>query len=191
MMHRWGKRMAGALACLGLAAGLNAVRAEPAAAASAADVIKACRTAIGTVPQVGERTCRSVQQLVQGSANGCRNLGLAETCATLDGRHTGAAHMTAYEKGWTHRALTLQRGLNDNVPLARATIPHTHNSDNSSVYAPPTLTNLDPNQIYSITDQLRMDIRAIELDLHWVPSLYGSAKTGFKAVTLCHGNVNS
>ena len=41
--------------------------------------------------------------------------------------------------------------------------------------------------MYSITDQLRMDMRAIELDVHWVPSLYGNPATNYKAVTLCHG----
>ena len=190
-MHRWGKVLFVMLGAVTVAFGLTAANAPNATAASAADVVAACRTAIGTVPQVGERSCRSVEQVIRGLANGCRNLGLADTCALVDGRSAGVANMTAYEKSWTHRALTLQRGLGDNVPLARATIPHTHNSDNSSVYAPPTLTNLDPNQIYSMFDQLRMDIRAIEMDLHWVPSLYGTAKTGFNAVTLCHGQVNS
>jgi hypothetical protein len=52
----------------------------------------------------------------------------------------------------------------------------------------PTLTNQDPNQVYSITDQLRMDIRAIEIDVHWVPSPFGNASTGGKWVTMCHGN---
>ena len=29
------------------------------------------------------------------------------------------------------------------------------------------MSNLDPNQLYTVTDQLRMDMRGIELDLHW------------------------
>ncbi len=52
-----------------------------------------------------------------------------------------------------------------------------------------TLTNLDPNQVYSLTDQLRMDVRAIEMDLHWAPSAHGKAANGYKAVVLCHGRV--
>jgi hypothetical protein len=99
--------------------------------------------------------------------------------------------MRAYAKSWVHRALTLQRGLDDDVAFAQSTILHTHNSFNSSVYAPPTLTNQDPNQIYSMFDQLQMDVRAIEMDVHWVPSAYGTAKTGYKAVTLCHGQVQA
>jgi hypothetical protein len=33
-----------------------------------------------------------------------------------------------------------------------------------------------------------MDVRAIEIDLHWVPSPFGTPATGGKWVTMCHGN---
>ncbi len=197
-MHRWGKHTVVAFAALvamsgiGGIGGIGAIDASPAAAAaSAADAVAGCRSAIGTVPQVGERSCRSVEQVLRGFANGCRNLGQADTCAVFDGRQVGPSHMQAYAKSWTHRALTLQRELDDDVAFARSTILHTHNTFNSPVYAPPTLTNQDPNQIYSIFDQLQMDIRAIEMDVHWVPSAYGTANTGFNAVTLCHGQVQA
>ena len=39
-----------------------------------------------------------------------------------------------------------------------------------------------------MTDQLRMDIRAIEIDLHWVPSPYGSPATNGYWPTICHGD---
>ena len=68
------------------------------------------------------------------------------------------------------------------------TFAHTHNSFNASVYSP-TVTNQDPNQVYSMADQLSMDIRAIEMDIHWVPSAFGTQATGFNAVVLCHGQV--
>ena len=190
-MRRWGKGPFVALGAITAMLSLNVVSAAPSGAASAEDAVVACRAAIGTVPEVGERACRTGEALVRGPANTCRNVALNDSCAVIDGRAAGAAHMAAYAKSWTHRALTLQRQLDDNVPLARATIPHTHNSFNSSVYAPPTLTNQDPNQIYSMFDQLQMDVRAIEMDVHWVPSAYGNAKTGYKAVTLCHGQVQS
>jgi hypothetical protein len=51
----------------------------------------------------------------------------------------------------------------------------------------PTLTNQDPNQVYSIADQLQMGIRGLEIDLHWVPSIYGTAATGGYWVDACHG----
>jgi hypothetical protein len=124
-----------------------------------------------------------------GLAAGCRGV-LAvdgETCRPIDGRPVSEARVAAYEGSWVHRALTLQRTLDDGAPLLEAQLGHTHNSFNSSFYAP-TLTNQDPNQVYSLTDQLRMDVRAVELDLHWVPSAYGSAATGGRWVTLCHGS---
>jgi hypothetical protein len=171
--------------------GFGAIDAPVVHAASAADGVAACRAAAGSVPQIGERACRTVEQFLRGAGNGCRTAGLADTCAVADGREAGAAHIAAFTKSWTHRALTLQRALDDDVPFARSTMVHTHNSFNSAVYSPPTLTNQDPNQIYSMADQMTMDVRAIEMDVHWVASAYGTAKTGYKAVTLCHGNVNS
>lgn len=146
-------------------------------------------TALTTTPAQANRITRSVQQVTQGVGNGCRNLNKGELCSVADGRSANQSHMRAYERGWVHKALTLQRGLGDNVGLADQTLPHTHNSFNSSVYAPPTVTNQDPNQIYSMYDQLRMDIRAIEMDVHWFPSLNGKVRNGMKALTLCHGQV--
>jgi hypothetical protein len=139
-------------------------------------------------PVLGVRGERTVEQIRQGTANECRRLGRGDACEALDGRRIAAVHMAEYEQSWTHRALTLQRQLDDAVPLARSLIPHTHNSFNASTYKP-TLTNQDPNQVYSMTDQLRMDIRAIEMDIHWVPSRHGNKTTGYKAVVLCHGQV--
>ncbi len=179
-------RWAGALALFfSLFAGTG-----PAAHANAAtSVDKACYGSIGGVPQVGVRVCRGTEQLQRVVADKCRIAGQGDACAAADGRKIGPAHVNTYEKSWVHRALTLQRRLDDDVPLARSLIPHTHNSFNSFAYETPTVTNQDPNQVYSLTDQLRMDVRAIELDVHWVPSLYGNATTNYKAVTLCHGQV--
>jgi hypothetical protein len=97
------------------------------------------------------------------------------------------ARVASYLDTWVHRALTLQRDLDDGSPFLEQQLVHTHNSFNASSYSP-TLTNQDPNQVYSLTDQLRMDVRAIEIDLHWMPSPYGTAATGGYWVTLCHGN---
>ena len=134
---------------------------------------------------------RTAQQFQRGFAAACRNAGAndesGERCATFDGRAISPAHMQAYQSSWVHRALSLQRGLSTSAPLFEAQLPHTHNSFNSSSYAP-TLTNQDPNQVYSLTDQLDMDIRVIELDVHWVPSIHGTAATNGFWVTLCHGN---
>ncbi|MEA2272342.1 MAG: hypothetical protein QOI98_1050, partial [Solirubrobacteraceae bacterium] len=48
----------------------------------------------------------------------------------------------------------------------------THNSFNSIAEMGPTLSDTDANQQLSLTDLLRVDIRSLELDLHWFPSVY-------------------
>ncbi|HVE94502.1 MAG TPA: hypothetical protein VNB24_06245 [Acidimicrobiales bacterium] len=170
---------------------------ESVAAPSGADAVAGCRAAVGGVPQLGQRACRALESVIWGLGSGCRNLArdvglvreLREACEAIDGRVVDPDEITAYEASWTHRALGLQRSLDDGVALTRSLLPHTHNSFNAPTYFP-TLTSQDPNQIYSLTDQLRMDIRAVEFDVHWVPSVYGDASTGGMALTLCHGNTD-
>ena len=145
-----------------------------------------CKFAEGTTNQAGA-DCR----IVAAAPNDAQ-------CANIDGRDISAAAITAYQGSWAHQALTLQRGLDANAPLIEEQIPHTHNTFNTSAYVVPgdskqpayypTLTNQDPNQAYSITNQLNMDVRAIELDLHWQPSPYGNAATHGYWVTMCHGD---
>ena len=153
----------------------------------------------------GYKFCRSMQALVWGAAAACRtperslpDASRPDYCAVFDGRDISEAQVAAYEQSWVHRALTLQRGLDDAAPLWEEQLPHTHNSFNSSAYAIPTdgslpsyyatLTNQDPNQVYSMTDQLRMDVRVLEIDLHWVPSPYGTPETHGYWPTMCHGD---
>lgn len=150
----------------------------------------------------GYKLCRSVQAGEWMTAAECRGLerstGQADQCGALDGRTIDEQQIADYESSWVHRALSLQRGLDADAPLWEEQIPHTHNSFNASAYAIPTdgsapsyyptLTNQDPNQIYSLTDQMRMDVRAIEIDLHWVPSPYGTPQTHGYWPTMCHGD---
>ena len=144
---------------------------------------------------------RGVQQLRNDAAAVCRtplrsapDPSAPEACSPVDGRAISEAQVQSYESGWVHRALSLQRGIDVDAPLAEEQLPHTHNSFNASSYTLgstsyyPTLTNQDPNQVYSLTDQLRMDVRAIEIDVHWWPSPFGNASTGGKWVTMCHGD---
>lgn len=158
------------------------------AAPSGQSVVEECRS---SSPDDFERGCRSVEQIVRGFGAECRRRDVDETavgsCESLDGRRIGLEQMVEYEAGWVHRALALQRDLDAARPLWEQQIVHTHNSFNSSSYDP-TLTNQDPNQVYGLTDQLQMDVRFLELDLHWAPSVHGSAATGGQWVTLCHGN---
>ncbi len=131
---------------------------------------------------------RTVKVVVNGTAAVCRDLlpDQPETCEPIDGRLVAPQLVDAHEQGWVHRALALQRALDDAVPWTEALVPHTHNSSNSSAYGP-TVSNLDANQVYSITDQLRLDMRGIEIDLHWVPSLFAEPGDGLQAVVMCHG----
>ncbi|MFE8071089.1 ricin-type beta-trefoil lectin domain protein [Marinobacteraceae bacterium S3BR75-40.1] len=81
-----------------------------------------------------------------------------------------------FMNSWAHQALDYQRTLDLGEPLGRSNWQYTHNSYNSKAYQ-----NLgsywDPNQQYSLVDQLDMGIRALELDVH---DTYGELR-------LCHG----
>jgi hypothetical protein len=69
------------------------------------------------------------------------------------------------------------------VPLVQAQWLGTHNSFNS-VNNEPTASHTDSNQQLSLSQQLAIDMRSLELDLHYIPSL---AANGSKAVVVCHG----
>lgn len=157
-----------------------------------------CGVAIADPDPVGLGQ-RFGQGVVNQAGAECRILDNADSrCSTVDSRDINQAQISAYQSSWAHRALSLQRDLSATAPLIEDQLPHTHNTFNSSAYslptdgsAPsyyPTLTNQDPNQVYSISDQLNMDVRAIELDLHWVPSPYGTPDTHGYWVTMCHGD---
>jgi len=170
--------------------------------ALAAVVLGAVPVAVrAATPSPTAYVSRGVQQVRDDAAAVCRtplrsapDPSAPETCTPVDGRAISEAQVDAYESGWVHRALSLQRGLDASAPLADEQLPHTHNSFNASSYRLgstsyyPTLTNQDPNQVYSLTDQLRMDVRAIEIDVHWWPSPFGNLSTGGKWVTMCHGD---
>jgi hypothetical protein len=178
------KRAVGALLALTTVASIAGV--APARADEPVEEA-ACEAVIGGVPEVGSRACKTLGVTAAGAARTCRIVpGTTPELCAVDGRVVGEAAMAAYEGSWVHRALTLQRALDDAAPFTEATLVHTHNTFNSSAYDP-TLTNLDPNQVLTIGDQLRLDVRAIELDLHWAPSVHAQPGNGGKAVVLCHG----
>lgn len=118
----------------------------------------------------------------------CREVAGGQSCTTIDGQEVDDAAVTAHERSWLPRALAHQRELDDDLPLRNELWVHTHNSYNADAY-PQTFYGLDPNQLYSITDQLRMGIRAIEIDVHWSQHPSGLPENGFNAVVVCHGGV--
>ena len=84
--------------------------------------------------------------------------------------HAGA--VDDYQSSWEHRALGLQRQVDGDAPLSDVLFLSTHNSFNASAYTT-VFSYWDPNHYYSIYDQLRMDIREIELDVHYYFSMKG------------------
>ena len=131
------------------------------------------------------RLCRSLGHLVELAGVLCRETGLLGSCTEIDGRQIDEALVQAHERSWLARALGLQRALDDDTPLQEELWVHTHNSYNADAY-PQTVYGLDPNHLYTMTDQLRMDVRAIEIDMHWAESTSGSPADGGKAVIACH-----
>jgi hypothetical protein len=131
-----------------------------------------------------DRLTRGEEQLHQELGQLCRYpTDASRSCDALDGYHLDEAQVQAYEAGWIHHAIGLQRALDEDVPLKDALFPHTHNSFNSEAYTP-TLSRMDHNQLLSITDQLRLDMRAIEIDVHRSVS----ATEGTIGVVACHAN---
>jgi hypothetical protein len=192
--------------CLGVALPATAGTAAKPNHVSVDTLVQTCYHDLGsTINTPLYAVCRGLQAMTSSVAAACRtpardlpSQAVIDDCAMVDGRKISEAQIAAYHKTWLHRALTLQRSLDARAPLYEATFPGTHNSFNASSYFVPangkpidyypTLTNQDPNQVYSITDQLRMDIRAIEIDLHWVPSTYGKPATDGHWVDVCHGD---
>ena len=186
MGGRWWTRAA--LIGLGVLIALGPVGSQrPAEAVYGSDLADACQP-LTALAEIGPRTCKSVETGTFLTAQACREAdGLEDdVCPALDGRTVSEAAVAAYEGSWLARALALQRGLDLDVPLSQTLIPHTHNSANSSAYAP-SISNLDANQVLSLTDQLRLGMRAIEIDVHWVPQPGGDPAQGYRAVVQCHG----
>src|SRR4051794_34267253 len=128
--------------------------------------------------------CTGADKLAESAAAECRRLGLPEeSCVLPLGHAVSNKIVDAYPGTWLHRAAAFQYGLGGPVPLVHAQWLGTHNSFNS-VNSEPTLSHSDSNQQLSLTQQLQVDVRALKLDLHWVPS---PAAGGANAVVVCHG----
>ena len=99
----------------------------------------------------------------------CRRAGVVDdaTCWTGIGRRVIRSEVAAYEKTWVHRANELQYSLGDSVPFKDAPWIGTHNSNNTTS-EPATASQTDSNQQLTLTEQLRLDMRSLEIDIHWV-----------------------
>ena len=130
--------------------------------------------------------CKTFDAAAQLVASQCRVInGPIDYCALRNGSPIGNRSVQDYLAGPVHKALAQQYRLIQTLPLGEAQVPATHNSFNyTNANIPPTLSGMDPDQLYSLVDQLNMDMRFIELDMHWYPSL--GAPGGYAPI-LCHG----
>ncbi|EUA06429.1 hypothetical protein I546_5623 [Mycobacterium kansasii 732] len=114
----------------------------------------------------------------------CRRVGIADTHCTLPLAHkVTQAGRDAYLRSWVHRTAQFQYALADPVPISQAQWLGTHNSFNS-LSDSFTLSHADSNQQLSLAQQLDIDVRGLELDLHYIPRL---ELLGKREVTVCHG----
>lgn len=77
-----------------------------------------------------------------------------------------ASDLEKFKHSWLAQALDLQRKIDMDAPLNKATFLATHNSYNSKAYQKP-FRYLDPNHTLSIYNQLEAGVRSIEIDAHW------------------------
>jgi hypothetical protein len=128
--------------------------------------------------------CIGAGKLAERLAAECRRVGRpADDCQMPLGHGVGSQIVERYRASWLHRVAAFQYRLANGEPFGDAPWLGTHNSFNS-VSDPPTLSKTDSNQQLTLTQQLDSDMRALELDVHWVPSLDAAGK---KAVVVCHG----
>jgi hypothetical protein len=121
--------------------------------------------------------CTGTDKLAEAAAAECRRVGLPdEDCALPLGHQVSTRIVDAYGKTWLHRAAAFQYRLGRPLPLADAQWLGTHNSFNS-VNNEPTASHTDSNQQLSLSQQLDIDMRSLELDLHYV----------LGQVLVCHG----
>ncbi|MDX6674061.1 MAG: hypothetical protein QOH11_1479, partial [Solirubrobacteraceae bacterium] len=128
--------------------------------------------------------CVGADKLAEAAAAECRRLGLPEgDCVLPLGHEVTSAARDAYRTSWVHRAAQFQYELGAPLPLHQAQWLGTHNSFNS-VNDTTTISHTDSNQQLSLGQQLDLDMRSLELDVHWIPSAEAG---GSNAVVVCHG----
>jgi hypothetical protein len=141
-------------------------------------------TCMGVDPRLGG-PCRGAEVVATEGSTLCRSSGVVpeESCATTLTPRVSHRLIDAYQGSWLHRTLAFQYELGNALPFRNAFWLGTHNSFNSAS-EPPTPSGMDANQQVSLTDQLRMDVRSLELDVHFVPSPWAE---GANAAVVCHG----
>ena len=117
--------------------------------------------------ETGSRCDRGLRLSLSGTP-----LNLTDDVCLNDQRHLVGA---SFRDSWLDWALTNQRDLAIDEPINWVLHISTHNANNNIADG----ETVDPNQAWSISDQLDLGSRFIWLDLHWVS---GQAR-------LCHAHV--
>jgi hypothetical protein len=127
--------------------------------------------------------CIGLDKLADAAATECRSLGIPDSrCVLPLGHRVLAEARAAYLRSWVHRTVAFQYELGNSLPFGEAQWLGTHNSFNSFGDGP-TLSHMDSNQQLTLSQQLDIDIRALELDTHWLPRPNHAGGT----VVICHG----
>lgn len=178
-MHRFAR-----LPILIAASLLVSATATP-ARAQVPDLDQACQDAslpdpacIGAA-KLGERASAECRRIADLGGQGTPS---DEQCAMPLGHRVIRSAIAAHRASWAHRALELQYALAGDVSFANAPWVGTHNSFNNTAELP-TLSHTDSNQQLSLAQQLDIDVRGLELDVHWFPSVRAG---GMFAPVVCH-----
>jgi hypothetical protein len=131
--------------------------------------------------------CVGLGKLGERIAAECARLGADAARCSVIGRRVVRSEIAAFEGSALARTLAFQRQLGDALGLRDAPFAGTHNSFNSTS-EPATVSHTDSNQQLGLADQLRLGMRSLELDVHWIPSPRAG---GALAAVLCHGQGNA
>lgn len=129
---------------------------------------------------------KSMRKIFSMAATGLSIIGASCVFSTM----AQADSIDDYNNAWLGKAINYQRALDNYAPIIDNNILGSHNTYNSEVYTSCNFSvgcrYLDPQQKYSIKDQLRMGARFIELDVHWTTKME-SLFSYPKRLLLCHG----
>lgn len=106
----------------------------------------------------------------------------AVLCAAIAAATIAPTTAAGADREWADAALATQYELGSSLGTRNAPWLGTHNSFNSPAEMGVTLSSRDANQQITLTEQLDLGIRSLELDLHWFPA---PASGGFAPV-VCH-----
>jgi hypothetical protein len=124
-------------------------------------------------------SCTLLDKVAEFAKAECRYQGVpASACSLPLGHEVAEGAVDRYRKSWVHRATRFQYRLAGPLPILHGAWLGTHNSFNTNQPGQaPTVSHSDSNQQLTLTEQLDVDIRSIELDVHIINGV----------PTVCHG----